>query len=90
MKYQIRYSGVGDLIEALDWEDVEAKSLQSAHYQAYVLACEEFYSYEGLHGLGMTWDEYFEKFPGGTETDYYNFMAEECENWVSYEARWAK
>ncbi len=72
-KYIVGYSGIS---QALNYEIVEATDETHASEIAYDLACSDYESYDGLHGIGLDDDE-----------EYSEEAWLECrEGWLEYTA----
>lgn len=86
-KFEIRYGLSGGFggCENKDWEVIEAKDESDAIHQAWLLTCEEYDGYAGLHGL-RSLDEIMDE-EGVDEDDALDIYREERENWLDYEAR---
>lgn len=89
-KFWIRYSGIQSC-EHNDWEEIETNSVDEAGQIAWELACNDYDSYAGLHGIPSENDvedelreEYGEDF---TDEDVWNTFCDQRESWLSYEVR---
>lgn len=85
--FQIRYGLGGGFggTEFAEWEDCNATTHEEAESCAYNLACEEYDSYEGLHGLRSIEDIMEdEELDEDTATIEYQ---QERESWLDYEVR---
>lgn len=91
VKYQIKYGLGGGMntFESCEWEDVEWCSTEKeAQEEAYIMACEDYQSYEGLYGLRdigqiMEEDEVNEE----EAIEIYNI---ERDSWLVYDVREVK
>jgi hypothetical protein len=87
-KFEIKYGLGGGFggIEFNDWEEIEADDLEMAESHAYEAACQEYESYEGLHGIYSVQD-YMDEDPDITEEDAEQMFLDDRESWVEYAAR---
>ena len=87
MTYQIRYGLGGGFggCKNKEWEDTDAKTEEQASDEAYGLACEEYDSYGGMHGL-RTVNSIMEE-DGVDEKEAESILEEEYDSWVDYEVR---
>lgn len=85
--FEIRYGLGGGFGGAGDWEPCEGvDTLDEAVDCAYEQACQEYDSYEGMHGLG-SFDEIQEENPDWDEEEVEEQWRENREGWLDYEAR---
>ena len=87
MAYQIRYGLGGSFggCENKEWEDCDAKTEDEANTMAWEFACEEYLSYDGLHGLLCVESVMEEEGVDAQEAE--DIVREDIESWVEYEAR---
>lgn len=84
--FQIRYGLGGGFGGAGDWEDCEeAKTLEQADKIAYEYACQDYDSYDGLHGLRDI--EQIMEEDRVDEDEAEQIWRDERESWLDYEAR---
>jgi hypothetical protein len=85
-KFYIRHAlggGFGGVKNA-SWEEIEAEDIEKATDAAWELACEDYGSYVGLHGL-RDLDQIMEEDDVG-EDEAIDIYGEERESWLDYEA----
>jgi len=70
--------------ENKEWKEIKAKDIDDAFSQAWLLACEEYDSYAGLHGLRDV-EQIIEE-DGASEDEAQEIYIEERESWIDYEA----
>ena len=87
MAYQIKYGLVGGFggCENKEWEDTDVTTEEAAVNKAYRLACEEYDSYGGRHGL-RTIDSIMED-DGVDEEEAIMILNDEYYLWIDYEVR---
>ena len=87
MAYQIKYGLGGGFggCKNKEWEDTDATTEEVAVNKAYGLACEEYDSYGGRHGL-RTIDSIMED-DGVDEAEAEWILQDEYDSWVDYEVR---
>lgn len=83
-KFQIRYALGGGFggTQFKDWETIDAKDLAEAEEEA----CNEYRSYEGMHGLFNREEELVEN-PDLTEADLDAMERDDIESWIEFEAQ---
>ena len=86
--WQVKYALGGGFggTRNCDWEDTDCKNEDEAVYYAYEMACQEYESYGGMHGLFNEKDA-LEDDPDLTSNDLEEMWREDKENWIVYEVR---
>ena len=83
MKFWIRYGLSGGFGGCGDWEEIDATDEDEANTEAWHRACEEYESYEGMHGLRTIEDIMEEDELDEDEAE--DHWREERESWIEYE-----
>lgn len=79
MKYLIGYSGIGDYFQYI----IEnCKNEENASYLAWILACEQYENYEGLHGILSLYDIIEEE--QCSEEEANEIYQDNRESWIDY------
>ena len=83
MKYKI-FAGLGGGFNSVyQHEVIECESEEEAIEYAYEIACDEYESYGGMHGL-FNEENALEENPDLDADDLDNMRAEDMENWIVY------
>lgn len=72
--------------EMQEWEECHSTTEESATEEAYEMACDEYDSYDGMHGLRDT-SMIMEEDEIADEDEAYEVWKEERESWLDYEVR---
>jgi beta-xylosidase len=86
-KFWIRYDGIQSC-ENKDWEEIEVKNEDEATLYAWESACQDYESYEGLHGIPSAHDieeELIEQGIDYTDEEVWDAYSDARESWISYE-----
>lgn len=83
-RYRIRYGLGGGFGGCCEWEEIDAPNDEAASVAAWEAACEEYESYDGLHGLRSVSD--IMKEDGLDSDEAHEAWEEERESWIDYES----
>lgn len=87
--FEIKYGLGGGFGGMGNWEKVSAKDIDEAYRIAYEAACEEYESYDGLHGL-MSIDDIKATHPDWDDDEIEDEWQEQRDSWIEYTAREVK
>jgi hypothetical protein len=80
------YKLKGGVWDSEEFEDVTAaKDYDTAMHEAWLMACEAYDSYSGLHGI-MSEEDYIEEGDAETDEEAWELYREDRESQIEYEA----